>query len=111
MTLNNLLLNLKQLLSYTFFLLILSACENLEEGVKIPYQVDPEFEPYVQRFVLEAAKRGRNIDLSEEGMIIEFVDNLALFRRDELQWIEVIGTEPMKRLELDGFSMNSAIVT
>lgn len=67
---------MRKLLLYSFCLLIIFSCENNEENIKIPYKVDPEFEPYVQRFVLEAAKRGKHIDLTEEGMIIEFVDNL-----------------------------------
>lgn len=38
------------------------------------YNVDPEFEPYVQEFILEAAKRGKTIDFSDSGLSIQFSD-------------------------------------
>ena len=42
-----------------------------EQGV---YQVDPEFEPYVQEFIAEGAKRGQTIDFTDSGLIVEFSD-------------------------------------
>lgn len=39
--------------------------------------VSPEFEPYVQEFIEEAAKRGQTIDFSDTGLQIEF-SNVAL---------------------------------
>lgn len=38
------------------------------------YDVDPEFEPYVQEFIEEAAKRGEQIDFSDTGLSIAFSD-------------------------------------
>lgn len=42
-----------------------------ESGV---YQVDPAFEPYVQEFIAEGAKRGQTIDFTDSGLIVEFSD-------------------------------------
>ena len=42
-----------------------------EAGV---YDVDPVFEPYVQEFIAEGAKRGKTIDFSDSGLIVEFSD-------------------------------------
>jgi predicted SprT family Zn-dependent metalloprotease len=38
------------------------------------YRVDSEFEPYVQRFVQEAALRNRTFDVHSSGLIVEFDD-------------------------------------
>ena len=38
------------------------------------YDVDPEFEPYVQEFIEEAAKRGRTVDFSDTGLTVKFSD-------------------------------------
>lgn len=40
-----------------------------ESGV---YDVDPVFEPYVQEFIAEGAKRGKTIDFSDSGLLVEF---------------------------------------
>ena len=40
-----------------------------ESGV---YNVDPVFEPYVQEFIAEGAKRGKTIDFTDSGLIVEF---------------------------------------
>ena len=36
------------------------------------YEVGADFEPYVQRFIQEAAKYGHNIDFSDSGLSIVF---------------------------------------
>ena len=42
-----------------------------EAGV---YDVNPAFEPYVQEFIAEGAKRGKTINFDDSGLIIEFSD-------------------------------------
>jgi len=45
-----------------------------ESGV---YQVDPVFESYVQEFIQEGAKRGKTIDFTDSGLIVEFSDGIV----------------------------------
>jgi len=55
---------------YIFILLItliVTSCGDPNE-----YRVEPVFAEYVQRFELEAAKRGKDYKLQTEGLIIEF---------------------------------------
>ena len=41
------------------------------------YDVDPTFEPYVQKFIQEGAQRGQNIDFTDSGLRVQFSE-LAL---------------------------------
>ncbi len=64
--------------NYFFFLvcllLIIGSCaDNGDTDIgTTTYDVDPTFEPYVQEFIAEGAKRGHNIDFSDTGLRIEF---------------------------------------
>lgn len=65
---------MKKLLFLFSLILIFQTCRQdndigAEQGV---YDVDPTFEPYVQEFIAEAAKRGQTIDFSDSGLIVEF---------------------------------------
>jgi len=66
---------MKQPIVFFLFVFIFSSCGS-EEGtiptVMNDYDVDPEFEPYVQEFIREGAKRGHNIDFSDTGLKVEF---------------------------------------
>jgi len=58
--------------------LVLSCTQENAPIVEGPvYNVDPEFEVYVQEFIAEGAKRGHNIDFSDSGLRIQFSE-LAL---------------------------------
>lgn len=48
--------------------------QNCKKNPDIVYQVDPAFEPYVQEFIAEGAKRGQTIDFTDSGLIVEFSD-------------------------------------
>jgi len=50
-------------------ILLVSACSDIHE-----YRVEEEFTKYVQRFEMEAAKRGKDFDLQNTGLIVEFAD-------------------------------------
>ena len=65
-----------QALYFTIFLLCVFACTQDEEpsSAKGAYEVDPIFEPYVQQFIDEAARRGHTIDFSDTGLKIELSD-------------------------------------
>ena len=59
--------------------LLFTACQRnpdigAQSGV---YEVDPDFEPYVQDFISEGAKRGKTIDFSDSGLIVEFSDRVV----------------------------------
>lgn len=67
---------MKKVLFLFAVLIVLQNCRKnpdigAEAGV---YQVDPAFEPYVQEFIAEGAKRGQTIDFSDSGLIVEFSD-------------------------------------
>ena len=53
-------------------LLALGCQEDRDVGTSGEYLVDSEFEPYVQDFIAEAAKRGQTIDFSDTGLRVEF---------------------------------------
>lgn len=62
---------------FCFLLLVaplfsLFSCDD-EEGEK-EYSVDSELYPYLQRFLDEAAKRGKSFDVVGDGLIMEFAD-------------------------------------
>ena len=59
----------------------LFTCSKEEEpkGAQGVYDVDPIFEPYVQQFISEAAKRGHAIDFSDTGLKIELSDRQLEF--------------------------------
>ena len=68
---------MKKLLILSILVVSIVACGDdgtLEIGANGSYEVDPEFEPYVQEFIQEGAKRGHDIDFSESGLRIEFTD-------------------------------------
>lgn len=44
---------------------------------KIEYNVNPDFEEYVQRFINEAAARGIEIDFSDTGLLLEYSDRIV----------------------------------
>lgn len=55
--------------------LFLSCQENTRQDIgATTYEVDPVFEPYVQEFIQEGAKRGQDIDFSDTGLKVEFSD-------------------------------------
>lgn len=56
----------------TYFILSLTALLLASCGDPHEYNVDPVFANYVQRFELEASKRGKDYKLQTEGLIIEF---------------------------------------
>ena len=67
---------MKKILFLLSLLVIFQNCRpdngiGAESGV---YNVDPVFEPYVQEFIAEGAKRGKTIDFTDSGLIVEFSD-------------------------------------
>ena len=63
---------MKQLLSSLLLLGVLfSACEKGLDGEIV---VEPKFQPFVDRFVEEAARRGKDIDFSDTGLSFVFRD-------------------------------------
>ncbi len=59
----------------TIFLVFQNCKKNPDIGAESGvYQVDPAFEPYVQEFIAEGAKRGKTIDFTDSGLIVEFSD-------------------------------------
>ncbi len=50
---------------------------NETENPTAVYDVDPTFEPCVQKFIQEGAQRGQNIDFTDSGLRVEFSE-LAL---------------------------------
>ena len=61
--------NFIKILYILILILLVSACNDIHE-----YRVEEEFTEYVQRFELEAAKRGKDFDLQNTGLIVEFAD-------------------------------------
>jgi hypothetical protein len=69
---------LKQIFPLCFLIILISNCKkNSEVGAAGEYRVDPVFEPYVQDFIAEGAKRGKTIDFSDSGLIVEFSDRVV----------------------------------
>lgn len=66
-----------------FLLLIISclfsACRRNKDigATSGVYDVDPEFESYVQDFIAEGAKRGQTIDFSDSGLLVELSDGVV----------------------------------
>jgi len=61
----------------SIFIITLFACSDngaSEEIGATTYEVDPTFEPFVQEFIREGAKRGHDIDFSDTGLKVEFTD-------------------------------------
>ncbi len=58
------------------FMGVLACTKDKEEkvGAQGVYEVDPAFEPFVDQFIREGAKRGHQIDFSDTGLRIEFSD-------------------------------------
>jgi len=55
------------------FLMVLGCSEDgFVDDMPAIYDVDEEFEPYVQEFVAEAAKRGQNFNFRETGLSVKF---------------------------------------
>ncbi|NND33223.1 MAG: hypothetical protein HKN76_11585, partial [Saprospiraceae bacterium] len=52
------------------FILLFSGCQK-QKGI---IAIEPKFEIYVDRFITEAAKRGKEIDFSDTGLSIVFRD-------------------------------------
>jgi len=67
---------MKKIVFLLITILTVSACreDGGEEIGATSYEVDPIFEPYVQEFIQEGAKRGYDIDFSDSGLKIEFTD-------------------------------------
>lgn len=59
------------------------------------YRVEPEFEPYINDFVTEAAKRGKEYNFQTSGLIMEWGDN-----NDE-GWAGLCHYEDPIRIEID----------
>ncbi len=55
------------------FLLILGC----KKDAAIEYNVDPDFEEYVQRFIAEGAGRGVEINFDDTGLLIEYSDRIV----------------------------------
>ncbi len=66
---------MKKILFFISLVIILQNCRE-DDGIGADgiYNVDPTFEPFVQEFIAEGAKRGETIDFSESGLIVEFSD-------------------------------------
>lgn len=63
-----------------FVIPILSCSDKGEEEIgATTYEVDPIFEPYVQEFIAEGAKRGQAIDFSDTGLKVEFSETALDF--------------------------------
>lgn len=56
------------------YFLLLFGCK---KDVVIEYNVDSDFEEYVQRFIDEGAVRGVNIDFEDTGLLIEYSDRIV----------------------------------
>lgn len=73
-------LNTSNRISTTLLLFFLSitlfACDDdLNEDIgKKKYDVDSNLAPYLDRFLIEAEKRGHTFDLKNDGLIMEFAD-------------------------------------
>lgn len=66
---------MRKLLFLCSLLFIFQNCrKNPDIGASGEYRVDPTFEPYVQEFIAEGAKRGQTIDFTDSGLIVEFSD-------------------------------------
>lgn len=70
----NIMSNIRFLLSGLLACLLFNGCmkDNATE-----YVVDADFEEYVQRFIIEAAARGMEIDFSDTGLLIEYSDRIV----------------------------------
>lgn len=64
----------KSISAIILFLSIIISCtdDNGEMPTSPIYNVDPVFETYVQEFIAEGAKRGKNISFEESGLSIQF---------------------------------------
>ena len=69
-----------------FIALALLSCSKDNGGAE--YDVDPIFEPYVQMFVEEAAKRGMDFDFRETGLKVELSDRQLEFAGGFCYWGE-----------------------
>jgi len=66
---------MKRVLFILSLIVVFQNCrKNPDIGASGEYLVDPAFEPYVQEFIAEGAKRGQTIDFSDSGLIVEFSD-------------------------------------
>lgn len=63
-------MNRVYLLSLLFYFAYSSCTESPDEGF-----IDPEFQPYVNKFIAEAALRGDTIDIDQSGLSIIFEDD------------------------------------
>ncbi len=64
-------LTCKNLVLFLSFLFLVACTKTAE------YEVDPQFEPYVQRFIEDARSRGKNIDFTATGLSIIFESRLG----------------------------------
>jgi len=65
----------KVLFLFSLFLVFQNCNQNPDIGAERGvYDVDPAFEPYVQEFIAEGAKRGKTIDFTDSGLLVEFSD-------------------------------------
>lgn len=58
------------LLGFILFMVLVGGCGQDEPVI----DVDPEFQEYVDQFIVEAAKHGQTIDFSDTGLSIQFRD-------------------------------------
>jgi len=64
---------MKKILFLLSLVIILQDCSQDDDiGAEGVYNVDPEFEQYVQEFIAEGAKRGQTINFDDTGLIVEF---------------------------------------
>lgn len=56
-----------------FLSILIVSCNSLETEVTI----DPALQPYVDQFLIEAQNRGVNIDLQENGLIMQFEEDVS----------------------------------
>ncbi len=63
---------------YLLFCLLLNSCKKQEDPK--PVSIDPVFQKYVDTFLSEASKRGKDIDLTKVGMTLQFGDTKLLGR-------------------------------
>jgi len=70
-----------QLLLLLGLLIMVGCSSDGEQPMEVIFDIDPEFQSYVDDFVAEGAKRGQTIDFSDTGLTVKFSE-LALTRAD-----------------------------
>ena len=62
----------KRFIHYIFLLPMFALCSCKEKGIR--YEVDPQLDPYLQLFLQEGKKRGVDIDVEGNGLLMEFTE-------------------------------------